>query len=412
MQAPNALQDDYATYNEGLNFQPKLVNDIEKLRSRPSGHANRRRISSELSRSKNLVDDQLNFVFEVDDRPTIPEQPTKEEEEAHFPEPVPELHGDETYDTETLTGKSVSNENINKFSEHISYPTIKRVKKIVNSPRNMLKRVKSNDSDKSGSTTSGASTKSNSRRRSLFQKLTISSGASKSSKSKSRQALNASKMSLQEYVAQSHVHQEDPNNNSALKQPVQNQVPPPVLAAIEELHARGTIANSPVYRTPGNKIKIQDLKDQLSADFSNIEHCRRVLGKVRDPNVITSFVKNFFTSCLSEPLLTYDRLNAIVNILSGTGGGSGSSTQQQKHQQILEVLESLPRCHLETLSLFMLHLKAVSRHFSSNQLHADSLNSALARSLVGFRMARPKAQELNAAKEYLGGVEFTCYLMS
>ena len=146
-----------------------------------------------------------------------------------------------------------------------------------------------------------------------------------------------------------------------------------------------------------------------SANSQNLHfnQMKKIFRKVKDITLITSFIKAFLMENLSQPLLTFNGLNAIVNILNPGKNDDDMSLNfytkecdQQKIRQILSVLESLPKCHIATLSMLCLHFQEIRANFSHNQLTLEQLNSAVCAQIVGYRCSKPTPMEIKMSKIY------------
>lgn len=118
-----------------------------------------------------------------------------------------------------------------------------------------------------------------------------------------------------------------------------------------------------IYRIPGNKAAISELRDQVNKkdfDFENSIHD----PKWEDVNVVSSLLKLFIRS-LPDALLPSSFYNNFIEADKKTG--------EKRCKELLALLQSLPKVSYETLKHIIRHIHRVSQHCEVNLMEPKNL---------------------------------------
>lgn len=228
-------------------------------------------------------------------------------------------------------------------------------------------------------------------RRSIFNPSIIGTPGKTKIKKFLGQPFRSEKMNLIDYCV------EDNNANRPI-------IPIVLQAAISELKRRNAIEFSQVYRQVGNKLKVNDLSQSLLVKNLSLQAAKKELSKVRDTATITSFIKNFFSSRILEPILTYDGLTFIVDLVNKDKASRDAEINKKYSPETINkitlVLKQLKPVNLDTLSMMMLHFQAVVSSSHKNKINVNTLAKNLASSLIGHRVSKPSYKDLKMADGY------------
>lgn len=407
---------------------------LQKNKNKPKAHSGRRRISQEFKNKTSHkipeVCSMFEDIIEAHSRGADTGYETMKKKRS-----LKERSGSRESVASTLMGQSVSRDDLRPKTPKT--PKTKSTdSKQPKTPRT-LKKQKSQkycqpNSDAASITTttsnntsiSGMSDKPKKKRRSIFKlgrtpsirfsqsHATIQEGSGSSqngSKTGSTRNLSLEKMPLEAYCENDSILANPVElNNNKLDTPYQPTIPVCLKYAILELHKRNLTSSKPLYQLPGNSIKVISLKESILCNDKNIksvENTKKCLHRIKDVTVITSFIKSFLLSSLIEPLLTFEGLNSIVNLVSSGPDVTNSKSHKnndkltdestatdleanfiqnilnfdmnngRKIREIEQILTSLPKINLDTLSFCILHLKDLEKNFDSNMLTFDKLAS-------------------------------------
>lgn len=93
-----------------------------------------------------------------------------------------------------------------------------------------------------------------------------------------------------------------------LNSPCLNYIPPIVRKCVDSLSITGVIDTEGIFRRSGNYAQIVALKQKINAGADDVDF------KETDTHVVAGLLKSFLRE-LSEPLLTYELYEEIVNFL-------------------------------------------------------------------------------------------------
>lgn len=93
-----------------------------------------------------------------------------------------------------------------------------------------------------------------------------------------------------------------------LNSPCLNYIPPIVRKCVDSLSITGVIDTEGIFRRSGNYAQIIALKQKVNAGADDVDF------KETDTHVVAGLLKSFLRE-LSEPLLTYELYEEIINFL-------------------------------------------------------------------------------------------------
>lgn len=232
-------------------------------------------------------------------------------------------------------------------------------------------------------------------RRSIFNPSIIGSPSGKKLKKSLGMPFRNEKMSLAAYC---------PENNNANRP----DIPVVLQAALFELKRRNAIEYNQVYRQVGNKIKINVLSDTLLVKNLSLSDAKKELSKVRDTATITSFVKKFFSSRLLEPVLTFDGLTFLANLVTKDKAAKDAEVHKfysaETINKIKLVLNQLSPVHIDTLAMMMLHFQLIDQKSSKNKINVNALAKSVAADFIGYRVSKPSFRDVKLAEGYQSNV--------
>jgi len=228
-------------------------------------------------------------------------------------------------------------------------------------------------------------------RRSIFNPTMIGSPSGKKIKKILGMPFRNEKMNLSAYC---------PENNNANRP----DVPVVLQAAVFELKRRNAIEYNHVYRQVGNKIKVNVLSDTLLVKNLSLTDAKKELSKVRDTATITSFVKKFFSTRLLEPVLTFDGLTFLANLVTKDKAAKDSEVHKSYSAETINkiklVLNQLSPVYIDTLSMMMLHFQLIEEKGSKNKINVYALAKSVAADFIGYRVSKPSFRDVKLAEGY------------
>jgi len=228
-------------------------------------------------------------------------------------------------------------------------------------------------------------------RRSIFNPSIIGSPGVKKPKKILGMPFRNEKMSLVAYC---------PENNNANRP----DIPVVLQAAVFELKRRNAIEYNQVYRQVGNKIKVNVLSDTLLVKNLSLTDAKKELSKVRDTATITSFVKKFFSTRLLEPVLTFDGLTFLANMVTKDKAAKDSEVHKSYSAETINkiklVLNQLSSVNIDTLSMMMLHFQLIEEKSSKNKISVNALAKSVAADFIGYRVSKPSFRDVKLAEGY------------